>query len=173
MATKNKKIKKADVRPIDAYFQSYDENYRQSPNRWIHSVCALVILFGISGLVWFIPFPRLDFLGRYNGFVNWFTFFMAILIYYYYRLSPMLSYFMLFTFGLFSYLFVQLEYWEQGDGPRPWLFCLGVFVVGWIGQFVGHGIVGKRLSFLADVRFLLIGPLWIWLSAFRKMGLRY
>lgn len=38
---------------------------------------------------------------------------------------------------------------------------LSVFVVSWIGQFIGHHIEGKRPSFLKDLAFLLIGPLWV------------
>ena len=36
-----------------------------------------------------------------------------------------------------------------------------IFVTAWIGQFVGHMIEGKRPSFFEDLRFLLIGPLWV------------
>ena len=39
-----------------------------------------------------------------------------------------------------------------------WLTCLAIFVVGWIGQFIGHAIEGKRPSFMKDMQFLLIGP---------------
>jgi uncharacterized membrane protein YGL010W len=31
----------------------------------------------------------------------------------------------------------------------------------WIGQFYGHKIEGKKPSFLKDLEFLLIGPLWV------------
>lgn len=34
------------------------------------------------------------------------------------------------------------------------------FVISWIFQFYGHKIEGKRPSFLKDLQFLLIGPLW-------------
>jgi uncharacterized membrane protein YGL010W len=39
-------------------------------------------------------------------------------------------------------------------------FYIGVFVIAWIGQFYGHKIEGKKPSFLKDLQFLLIGPLW-------------
>ncbi len=38
---------------------------------------------------------------------------------------------------------------------------LGIFIVAWIGQFVGHHIEGKAPSFFEDLKFLLIGPLWV------------
>ncbi|MGK0325943.1 MAG: YGL010W-like membrane protein [Polaribacter sp.] len=36
-----------------------------------------------------------------------------------------------------------------------------IFVLAWIGQFYGHKIEGKKPSFLKDLEFLLIGPLWV------------
>jgi len=36
-----------------------------------------------------------------------------------------------------------------------------IFIAGWIGQFWGHKIEGKKPSFAKDLQFLLIGPLWV------------
>lgn len=38
---------------------------------------------------------------------------------------------------------------------------LALFVLLWIAQFVGHKIEGKKPSFLSDLQFLLIGPIWV------------
>jgi uncharacterized membrane protein YGL010W len=58
--------------------------------------------------------------------------------------------------------------------PWPlWLTSLAIFVVAWIGQFIGHHIEGKRPSFFKDVQFLMIGPLWLMAAAYRRAGLRY
>ena len=37
-----------------------------------------------------------------------------------------------------------------------WLFSVIVFVVAWIGQFIGHGIEGAKPSFFTDLQFLLV-----------------
>ena len=50
---------------------------------------------------------------------------------------------------------------------------IAVFVVAWIGQFVGHRIEGRRPSFLEDVRYFLVGPAWLLGSAYRKLGIGY
>ncbi len=42
-----------------------------------------------------------------------------------------------------------------------WKLALGLFVGGWILQFVGHAFEGKPPSFFSDPRFLLVGPLWL------------
>jgi len=47
-----------------------------------------------------------------------------------------------------------------------WRVSLGLFVIGWIFQFVGHAFEGKRPEFLHDWRFLLVGARW-WLAKVR------
>jgi len=42
-----------------------------------------------------------------------------------------------------------------------WPVALGLFVVGWIAQFVGHRYEGKNPAFLTNLVHLLVGPLWI------------
>jgi uncharacterized membrane protein YGL010W len=54
-----------------------------------------------------------------------------------------------------------------------WQICLGLFVVGWVGQFVGHKIEGQKPSFLKDIQFLLIGPLWLLAAVYRRVGIPY
>lgn len=39
-------------------------------------------------------------------------------------------------------------------------WAAGLFVVGWIFQFIGHAFEGKAPSFFRDPRFLLAGATW-------------
>ena len=43
---------------------------------------------------------------------------------------------------------------------RFWMLAVGLFVVGWIFQFVGHAFEGKPPEFLQDWRFLFVGLRW-------------
>jgi uncharacterized membrane protein YGL010W len=79
---------------------------------------------------------------------------------------------LLLIFGM-SILIVQLEKVEAAGGPALWLVCLVIFVLAWIGQIIGHKIEGKKPSFLEDVKFLLIGPIWLLHFICKKVGLRY
>jgi uncharacterized membrane protein YGL010W len=45
---------------------------------------------------------------------------------------------------------------------RSWLLASGLFVIGWILQFVGHAFEGKPPEFLSDWRFLFVGVRWWW-----------
>lgn len=42
-----------------------------------------------------------------------------------------------------------------------WRWALGMFVIGWILQFVGHAIEGNQPAFLKNPVYLLVGPLWL------------
>jgi len=53
-----------------------------------------------------------------------------------------------------------------------WL-AAAVFIVAWIGQFIGHRIEGRKPSFLTDVAYLLIGPAWLMGKAMRRFGVSY
>jgi len=44
-----------------------------------------------------------------------------------------------------------------------WRFSLGLFVIGWILQFIGHAFEGKPPEFFKDYRFLFVGLRW-WLK---------
>jgi uncharacterized membrane protein YGL010W len=51
--------------------------------------------------------------------------------------------------------------------------AVAVFVLAWIGQFVGHKIEGKKPSFFEDVRYLLIGPLFVLGFLYRRLNIAY
>jgi uncharacterized membrane protein YGL010W len=53
-----------------------------------------------------------------------------------------------------------------------WTIFAGLFVLAWVGQFIGHAIEGKRPSFFKDLQFLMIGPLWLAADLYRRFGLR-
>ena len=52
-----------------------------------------------------------------------------------------------------------------------WRWALGLFVVGWVFQFVGHLIEGNQPAFFQNPIYLLVGPWWLVRSAARAIGL--
>jgi uncharacterized membrane protein YGL010W len=48
-----------------------------------------------------------------------------------------------------------------------WRISLGLFVAGWILQFIGHYFEGKPPEFFKDWRFLLVGTRW-WLRKWKS-----
>jgi uncharacterized membrane protein YGL010W len=53
-----------------------------------------------------------------------------------------------------------------------WRWALGLFVVGWILQFLGHLIEGNQPAFFSNPLYLLVGPLWLIRRAATIVGIR-
>lgn len=160
-------------RQIDRLFANYATYHQHPTNRLLHWIFIPLLLFSIIGLATAIPFPHLAFLGKYNMFINWFSFLLAGSIYYYLRLSPLLSYLMLFTLAILFFFIVQLEYVEQGGGPALWEVSLSLFVISWAGKFIGYKIEGKMPSFSDSLIFLWIGPIWLIHKILKRFNIRY
>ena len=62
---------------------------------------------------------------------------------------------------------------EQNYQRPLWIFSVIIFVIAWIGQFIGHKIEGKKPSFIEDLQFLLIGPAWLLSFIYKKIGIKY
>ena len=55
--------------------------------------------------------------------------------------------------------------------PGLWRFALGLFVTGWVLQFIGHWFEGKPPEFFKDYRFLFVGLRWWMRKTFGKTAL--
>ena len=67
-------------------------------------------------------------------------------------------------FGLLMALLLALSLWLAAKlataGTGLWLTAgIGLFVVGWVIQFVGHYYEGRKPAFVDDIMGLVIGPL--------------
>ena len=62
---------------------------------------------------------------------------------------------------------ISIVLFAIGFGARAlWPWALGLFIVGWIFQFVGHFVEGKPPEFFHDWRFLFVGLRW-WVAKMR------
>jgi len=50
--------------------------------------------------------------------------------------------------------------------PGLWTTAVALFVTGWVLQFVGHAVEGKKPEFFTDWRFLFVGLRW-WVAKVR------
>ena len=63
--------------------------------------------------------------------------------------------------------------WLAQQTLAAWLgWGLGLFVVGWIIQFIGHYWEGRKPAFMDDIVGLLIGPLFVLAEMGFALGLR-
>lgn len=150
------------MKSLDTWLSEYGESHQNPTNKNIHRVCVPLIMMSLLGLMGEIPAPTI--LAQYQ--LNFSHVFVILAMAFYLSLSMTFSALMVVVVG--PMLVINFFVKEQMTMDQIlWLWGI-VFVVAWIGQFVGHKIEGKKPSFLQDLAFLLIGPLWIVAPLFPK-----
>ena len=134
---------------LQSWLADYAVSHQHPINKKIHWLCVPTIFASIlgMGMSWQAAFTLV---------------LIALVMLFYLRLSTQLfiamGMFVLFCLAAIAIL------------PFGFKFWFGVFVVAWIGQFVGHKIEGKKPSFFEDLQFLLIGPAWVANSLSEKLA---
>lgn len=141
------------MKTIDQWLTEYSKDHQNPTNKKIHHICVPLIMLSLFGLLWSIPTPNLF---TKVPFLNWATLLALGALIFYARLSMKATLFMLFNVLIQFTLIYQFA--KTGLLLQ---MSLGVFIVAWIGQFIGHKIEGQKPSFFEDLQFLLIGPLWV------------
>ena len=155
------------MRTMHQWLDEYGESHQNSSNELLHWICVPTIVMTVLGLLWAIPVPQA--FPDVSPWLNWATITIALAVIYYFTLSVALG--VGAAIGLVTLAFVVR--WLDTLAWPLWATCLVIFVVAWIGQFVGHAIEGKRPSFFKDLQFLLIGPLWLLGHLYRRLGISY
>lgn len=141
------------ARRIDQLLAHYETSHRHPTNESIHLVAIPVIMLSLVGLLYAAhPAAALLFVG-------------ASLVYYL-RLSRV---FLLAMLAVSAAMLALV----QAMGEQRLGLCVGLFVAGWIAQFIGHKIEGKKPSFFEDIQYLWVGPLFVLSRLMRRLGLRW
>jgi uncharacterized membrane protein YGL010W len=154
------------MRTAEEWFSSYSRDHQNPTNRSIHWVCVPAILWAVIAALWAVPVPSAVGLP---GLWCWLA--LAAALVFYFRMSRLLGVVMLALFVLLG-LLTNALYWTLG--PAHLLAAaVVVFVVAWVGQFIGHIYEGRRPSFLTDLSYLMVGPAWLVSKLMRSAGLAY
>jgi len=159
------------MKSIDKWFEEYGESHQNSLNKKIHWICIPLIVFSLIGLLWTVPNQLLlkIYSGKFSILFNWATLFIVVVIFYY----LVLSYKIAIGMFLFSLTILYLSYFIDKSSIELWKLSFLVFILSWIGQFIGHKIEGKKPSFFKDIQFLFIGPAWLLGFIYRKYNIKY
>lgn len=165
-----------EVKPgsVEFYFDKFAAAHQDPANIVIHIIFIPLLLFSLFGLLWAIPFPYIKFLGQYNADFNWSSFLLAFSIYYYLKLSPVLSYFMLFIMLAYYYIITLLVQWQKAGGP-PQLgaLCGLIFVISCAALYGGYKKEGKKLSFEYRYKNILVAPLFLVHLVVKRFKIKY
>lgn len=154
------------MRTVNQWLNEYGESHQNNTNKSIHWVCVPAIFFSIVGLLYSIKLP-----WTINDIaINVAMIVLLLTTLYYLRLSLPLGIGM-FLFGILCLLLCFLI--EKYIPVPLWMISVIIFVIALIGQFYGHNIEGKKPSFLKDIQFLLIGPMWLMSFIYKKLGINF
>ena len=147
-------MEQASQRQIVSLIAKYSESHLNPRNELIHLICVPAIVFSFLGMLWCLhPLAALAAA-------------VLSLIYYVSLSMPM-------AFGML--LMSSAMLWILELAPQAFILpgSVAIFVIAWIGQFIGHKIEGKKPSFFDDLRFLLIGPLFVLGVLYRRLNIKY
>ena len=153
-------------RSIDLHLARYADQYGGAHGRRIHGIAGFAILWSLVALLWCIPVP-----GTLAQTGIWAALAMFFAWSYCYRLSRPLGLGMLAVFFVFGCLCRLLEM-RLGLTALLWT-AVAVLVAGSIALFAGFRIEGRRPGWLTAPPGLLVGPLWVLASLYRRMGWSY
>ena len=154
------------MRSIDTLLDNYTGDHLNPRNQLIHVVCVPAIVWSVIAALWVIPVPE--------GLLKpgaWAALGMFAAWMYYWRLSRTLA-MGIFVCFLAAALLNRWLFYRYGAAFLLEL-AIGVFVVAWIGQFIGHIYEGHRPSFFTDLVFLMVGPMWTLRKLYQRLGLGY
>ncbi len=152
------------MKTVNKWLEEYGESHKNETNQSIHWVCVPAIFFSIVGLLYCVKIPlRID-----SHHMNAAVFAILLAGLYYLRLSFSLGIGMI-LFGIIC-LFL-CHFTEKYIPVSLWLIGVIIFALAWAGQFYGHRVEGKKPSFLKDIQFLLIGPMWLMSFIYSKLGI--
>ncbi len=161
------------MKKIDVLLDAYGESHQTSFNKNIHFFCVPAIFFSLLGLLYSIPFYSLfesiidPAIAKHINLATALVIFGTI---YYLTLSFVLAISML-VFSLIALSLIHLI--ELSQIAPVWQVMLVIFVIAWIGQFIGHKHEGKKPSFFEDIQFLMIGPAWTLSHLFKRLNIKF
>ena len=153
------------MRTMQDWLDSYSRDHQNPTNQVFHWLCVPPIVWSVIALLWTIPVP-----ASFARPGAWSVLMMVLAFYWYWKRSHRLALGLLLAFAVLG-LFTNLLYYRLGATMLCYV-AIAVFVVAWIGQFIGHQYEGRRPSFLTDLSYLLIGPAWLMAKLLRKLGFK-
>lgn len=135
---------------LEHYLDEYAQSHQNPKNILIHKICVPTIMFSVLGIFKAMPVP-----AEWPLWLDWSWIIILGALLFYVSLKKWKIFMAMVLMILPQVLLLE---WLR---PRFFLLSLLLFVLAWVGQFVGHFIEGARPSFFKDLLFLLIGPIWV------------
>ena len=136
------------MKPLAQWLDEYSLSHLNPLNKTLHWICIPPIVLSLLGLLRAVPGGN-DTLNAAS-------------------IGALLA---LGAAGVLALLYGVADFSFHQLGRLHLPAMVAVFVLAWIGQFVGHQVEGAKPSFFKDLQFLLIGPLWLLAFIYRRLHL--
>lgn len=152
---------------VERLLGEYRESHQNPTNQLIHNIFVPLIFLSAIGMLWDVKLPvEMSFLGGEPLNV---AMIVAVFVFAYY-----LSVSFAVAIGIMSVTVAgMIGCYLYSGGLSIWTFSLAIFVISWVFQLVGHKIEGKKPSFVKDLEFFLVGPMWVLVKVYNKLGIKY
>ena len=140
------------MKNLDQLLENYSRCHKHPVNELIHLIAVPLIMFSILGLLFSV-----------NTFLALVISFLCL--FFYLQLS-LFVFLLMLVWTILNFIiiyFLKLHILKISFA----LFCFG-----WVFQFVGHFIEGKKPSFFEDIKYFLVGPLFVLDCIFLKLRIR-
>lgn len=152
------------MRTFEQWMNEYSTSHQNKTNQLIHKICVPFIMLSVLGILWSIPAPQIFLQVPY---LNWASIVALGALAFYFSLNVAMFVGMIFQ----TIIMLSICSWLAGQGVLLQASLI-TFVIAWIMQFYGHKLEGKSPSFLTDLAFLFIGPLWVQRSLYQRLGIK-
>lgn len=156
------------MKNLEQHLSEYAKYHRDQRNIYTHYVGIPLIVFSVFCLLskpaFLVSAPIFGDMTISPALFVW-----AIGNAFYIKLDVKLGIVMTLITGAMVYFAQPIAQYDVG----VWLaVSLGIFVGGWILQFIGHHFEGKKPAFVDDIMGLAIGPLFVLAELSFELGLR-
>jgi uncharacterized membrane protein YGL010W len=152
-ATASDQSHNASMRKVNQLLAHYGSSHTHPTNELIHFAAIPLIMLSLCGLM-FALHPWVAYA------------FIAASMVYYARLSIVFF----ISMVIWSALIIALVH---AMGSQVLIASIVIFIGAWIIQFIGHKIEGKKPSFLEDIQYLWVGPMFVLSKLFLKLGIKW
>ncbi|MEK6805849.1 MAG: Mpo1-like protein [Pseudomonadota bacterium] len=147
------------MKSFNNWLQDYEQRHRNPVNRTLNWICLPQTAFAIWLGLKCIPLGNDLFnVATVAALGTWLL---------YFRLSRPLAFGMVMVLCALYAGVIAVE--ALAGRYAPWL-ALAIFAEAWISQLIGRDVEGARPTLVEDLRFLLIGPLWLLADVYRGLG---
>ena len=152
---------------IDSWLERYEANHNDLRNPIVYWAAVPMLVLGTVGLFWALPIPLQFF--EISPLLNWGSAFLMATAIYYFIISPSLAIGMLpFLLGLAAF-----QLWLAQSQYPPLGVSVGLLLAGTVGLWLGRRGPGSFRAMLQDFQLMMIGPVWLLSTIYKRFGVPY